>query len=117
MHILQVVHKIIPFMYLFLLNLNGRRYFKKFNNNRTSNNENINKVHDLPGHASYVLLVQQMQINLCPNMYFGGLTKLLISHLQVAPLFDSVHICVECRINFRQNCYHNQDLQSSNYNV
>ena len=60
---------------------------------------------------------QQMQINLCPNMYFGGLTKLLISHLQVAPLFDSVYICVECWINFRQNCYHNQDLQSSNYNV
>ena len=66
---------------------------------------------------TFVQLVQQMQINLCPNMYFGGLTKLLISHLQVAPLFDSVHICVECWINFRQNCYHNQDLQSSNYNV
>ena len=65
----------------------------------------------------YVQLVQQMQINLCSNMYFGGLTKLLISHLQVAPLFDSVHICVECWINFRQNCYHNQDLQSSNYKV
>ena len=65
----------------------------------------------------YVQLVQQMQINLCPNMCFGGLTKLLISHLQVAPLFDSVHICVECWINFRQNCNHNRDLQSSNYNV
>ena len=50
----------------------------------------------------YVQLVHQMQINLCPNMYFGGLTKLLISHLQVAPLFDSVHISVECWINFRQ---------------
>ena len=63
------------------------------------------------------MLVQQMQINLCPNMYFGGLTKLLISHLQVAPLFDSVHICVECWINFRQNCYHNQDLQSKYFHT
>ena len=65
----------------------------------------------------HVCAVGPTNADLCPNMYFGGLTKLLISHLQVAPLFDSVHICVECWINFRQNCYHNQDLQSSNYNV
>ena len=43
MHILQVVH--YTFMHLFLL-----RVFEKFNDNRVSNNENINKVHDLPGH-------------------------------------------------------------------
>ena len=32
--------------------------FEKFNTNRASNNENINKVHDLPGHPSYVVLEQ-----------------------------------------------------------
>ena len=30
-----------------------RKVFEKFYGNRASNNENINKVHDLPGHASY----------------------------------------------------------------
>ena len=31
-----------------------RKVFEKFYANRTSNNKNINKVHDLPGHPSYV---------------------------------------------------------------
>ena len=31
-----------------------RKVFEKFNGDRASNNENINKVHNLPGHASYV---------------------------------------------------------------
>ena len=36
-----------------------RKVFKKFNGNRASNNENIDKVHDLPGHPSYVTLLQR----------------------------------------------------------
>ena len=49
MHILQVVHKLIFYAPLFT-ELELRKVFEKFNGNRASNNENINKVQDLPGH-------------------------------------------------------------------
>ena len=34
-----------------------QKVFEKFNGNRASNNENINKVHDLPGHPSYLNII------------------------------------------------------------
>ena len=53
MHILQVVHKLI-LVCTFFTEFELRKVFEKFNGDRASNNENINKVHDLLGHASYL---------------------------------------------------------------
>ena len=41
-------------MHLSFTEFELQKVFEKLNGNRTSNNENINKVHDLPGHASYL---------------------------------------------------------------
>ena len=51
MHILQL-YFYAPLFTEFEL----RKIFEKFNGNRASNNENINKVHDLPGHPSYMYI-------------------------------------------------------------
>ena len=50
MHILQVVHKSIPLF----TELEWWKVFEKFNDNKASNNENIIKVHNLPGHPLYI---------------------------------------------------------------
>ena len=61
MHILQVVHNIIQYAPLFT-EFEWRKVVEKFNDNRASNNENINKVHDLPGHPSYYIFVHGQMI-------------------------------------------------------
>ena len=65
MHILQVVHNSYFYAPLFT-EFELQKVFEN-NGNRTSNNENINKVHDLPGHASYFKICNLLQLIMITN--------------------------------------------------
>ena len=52
-HNFQVAHIIIPFIHPFY-EIEWRKVFLKFNDDRTSNEKNISKVHNLVGHTMFI---------------------------------------------------------------